>query len=302
MSGGFQLTWEEIVCGLIIVLPFAVAAVLLGRVRKKPIRAADLWTPCWRGIHPLFLCIYRGFVFVFMSVWVLRFALADGISSFFFYTQWTFTLVIVYFAIATCISINGCWTYSKESSKIAEESDRFLNSDLESNNNNPSILDNSESKIGKDRKEAGFWGYSMQIIYQISGGAVFLTDIVFWGLLVPFFYSGTSIDLMTDGMHSLNALFLLIDTALNCMNFPWYRMAYFVFWSSAYIVFQWVSHACGLSWWPYPFLELATPWAPMWYLAMALVHIPCYYIYWMIVKAKNNYFPRFFPHSYVKLI
>lgn len=31
--------------------------------------------------------------------------------------------------------------------------------------------------------------------------------------------------------------------------FPWFRMAYFVLWSSIYVAFQWILHACGFSWW-----------------------------------------------------
>ncbi|ONM25803.1 hypothetical protein ZEAMMB73_Zm00001d007080 [Zea mays] len=94
-----------------------------------------------------------------------------------------------------------------------------------------------------------------------------LTDVTFWGLLVPFFYRDKfGLALVTDGMHSLNAVFLLIDTVLNNMPFPWYRMAFFVFWSCAYVTFQWVLHACGsLSWWPYPFLDLSSSGAPIWY-------------------------------------
>ncbi|BAF22431.2 Os07g0658100 [Oryza sativa Japonica Group] len=52
--------------------------------------------------------------------------------------------------------------------------------------------------------------------------------------------------------------------------------------------------------WPYPFLDLSSSGAPLWYLAMAIVHIPCFFLYWSIVKAKQTYFPRLFPHAYVR--
>lgn len=290
-------------CGLIIGVPVAVAAVLLVKVPKEPLRAYDLWAPCWSGVHPVWLFLYRGSVFVFMTIWFLRLVVASGISDLFFYTQWTFALVTIYFAIATCISGRGCWINFKEGSRRTEEADEFLDSDLETNRtkiDDGIVMGAYDKTTGKERR-AGIWGYVMLIVYQTSAGAAVLTDLTFWGLLVPFFYYDSfTLKDVTDGMHSLNLLFLLVDTSLNRMNFPWYGIIYFAFWSGAYITFQWVSHACGVSWWPYPFLKLDTPWAPLWYLALALVHVPCFLIYWIIVKAKDKYLPRFFPYAYEK--
>ncbi|THU55943.1 hypothetical protein C4D60_Mb11t11970 [Musa balbisiana] len=130
---------------------------------------------------------------------------------------------------------------------------------------------------------------------QTSAGAVALTDIVFWGLLVPFLsVEHFKLDLLMGCMHSLNFVFLLLDTALNSLPFPWFRMAYFVLWSCIYVIFQWILHACGFSWWPYRFLELSTPWAPLWYFCLALLHVPCYGLYSLLVTAKNTLFPKFF--------
>lgn len=38
------------------------------------------------------------------------------------------------------------------------------------------------------------------------------------------------------------------------------------------------------------------------YLGMAIAHIPCFFLYWFIVKAKHTYFPRMFPHAYIRTI
>lgn len=219
-------------------------------------------------------------------------------------------MVTIYFAFATAISAHGCWVFSKKSSRKADESHRFLNDDVENRSLSTSVSvetkKNETNKLSSyyeqivNEKRAGFWGRCMQIIYQTSAGATMLTDVTFWGLLVPFFYRDKfGLALVTDGMHSLNAVFLLIDTVLNNMPFPWYQMAFFVFWSCAYVTFQWVLHACGgLSWWPYPFLDLSSSGAPLWYFGMAIAHIPCFFLYWLIVKAKHTYFPRMFPHTY----
>ncbi|KAK8654415.1 hypothetical protein V6N13_128383 [Hibiscus sabdariffa] len=130
------------------------------------------------------------------------------------------------------------------------------------------------------QRRAGFWGYLMQTIYQTCAGAVILTDLVFWLVIVPFLSnSHLGLNMLMGCMHTVNAVFLILDTLLNSL---------------------WVLHACGFTWWPYPFLELNTPWAPLWYFVLALVHIPCYAIYALIVEAKNSIFPRLFPHDFVR--
>ncbi|KAF5187534.1 transmembrane protein, partial [Thalictrum thalictroides] len=224
---------------------------------------------------------------------------------------WTFTLVIVYFALGSIISAHGCWKYLKTPVGESEERNGFLRKESDENQSTTTFTSNTnESKNvapqyhdeeDKVKQKAGFWGYLMLIMYQTCAGASMLTDIVFWGLLLPF-QSGEefSLTLLLGCMHGLNLLFLLLDTALNNLPFPWFRMTYFIFWSCTYIVFQWTIHACDLFPWPYAFLELSTPWAPMWYLAIALIHIPCYGFYVLVVKSKISLFSKVFPRSYLR--
>ncbi|KAL6841838.1 hypothetical protein ACP4OV_028350 [Aristida adscensionis] len=256
-GAAYWLRWEVFVCGALIALPTAAAAALLPRLRRgaAPLRGTDLWVPCWARLHPGWLLGYRAFALAAGVALLARLLVAHGPTVFYFYTQWTFLLVTIYFAFATAISAHGCWVYSKKSLRQPDESHGFLDGDVE--NRDPTSTSGERKKDESNQtvnyyeqivneKRAGFWGRCMQIIYQTSAGATMLTDLTFWGLLVPFFYRDKfGLALVTDGMHSLNAIFLLIDTALNNMPFPWYRMAFFVFWSCAYVTFQWVLHACG---------------------------------------------------------
>ncbi|XP_041994377.1 uncharacterized protein LOC121744784 isoform X3 [Salvia splendens] len=98
--------------------------------------------------------------------------------------RWTFVLVLVYFGIATLVSIRGC------TKPVENESDEKL----------------------------GFLEHLMQIIYQTSAGAVMLTDIVFWCLLLPFMLGESfQLTLLIGSMHSVNAVFLILESALNRM-------------------------------------------------------------------------------------
>ncbi|KAJ6823907.1 uncharacterized protein M6B38_128110 [Iris pallida] len=309
MAADDWLRWPVLACAAIVLaLPAAATAVLLRRrsAEDARLRPSDLWTSCWRCVSPRWLLAYRALVVVVMPSLLVREVLSDGVFSFFFYTQWTFVLVIIYFVIATLISAHGCWIYSKQEGIGNEEVNGLLKHDIEDNGpgtltlkiNNETARLPSENDREVNERRAGSLGYVMQIVYQTCGGAVLLTDIVFWCLLVPTSADHFSVNLIAACMHSLNAVFLLLETALNNLPFPLFRMIYFVYWSFIYVIFQWVLHACGFTWWPYPFMELATPWAPLWYIAIALVHIPCYGSYWLIAKAKNTFFPKFFPHSY----
>lgn len=303
----YWLQWQVPVCALILVIPLAVAIRLILRSTIVPFNGSDLWMPCWRNLHPLFLLAYRFTVFLSMSWMLCRMVLVHGFFAFYFYTQWTFTLVIIYFAIATVMSAHGCWAYWKRHIEN-EERGPFLKANYEEDKTtNTNSRTTSSVKLERNHeqelieKKARIWGYPMQAIYQTCAGAVMLTDIVFWCILVPFLTGENfHVTLLMGFMHSLNAAFLLLDTALNSMPFPRFRLAYFVVWSCAYVIFQWVLHACGFSWWPYPFLELATPWAPLWYLCLALVHLPCFGIYALIVYIKNLVFPKWFPSAYIK--
>lgn len=149
-----------------------------------------------------------------------------------------------------------------------------------------------------NRNTAGVWGYIIQILFQTCAGAAMLTDLVFWLVIYPFMTSKDfRLDIFTVGMHSVNAVLLLGETSLNCMSFPVFRFAYFILWTATFVIFQWIVHAVVSLWWPYPFLDLSSPYAPLWYLAVGIMHIPCYGFFALIVKLKHLWLSRLFSGS-----
>ncbi|XP_078436135.1 protein rolling protein isoform X2 [Wolffia australiana] len=293
--------WQVPVCAMIIFIPAVVAAVLAYRKKEIRPRAANLWCPCWRRFPAVWLLCFRGFFFISMACALSLMIRAHGLSSFYFYTQWTFSLVIFYFALGTVISAHGWWASFKRANHRREERTGCLENlmDLEGVRS-ANVL--QETDFDEKCKKVGFWGCTLQVVYQTCAGAVMMTDVVFWCLIVPFMSNEHfTLNLLMGSMHSLNLFFLLLDTALNSMPFTWFGMSYFVLWSSIYVIFQWILHACGFQWWPYPFLKLDTPWAPLWYFCMALVHVPCYFFYYGVVRAKDRFFSKWFPGSYISL-
>lgn len=311
----YWLQWPSLVCEFIVLVSIVVAFAVLfkwerlrnpveeeHRKRGGKVYDDELWRSCWKTISPLGLLVCRGILFLLMAGLLASDLLVNGLGVLYFYTEWTFTLVTIYFGLATIISMKGCSQWSKHgSNREHHERTDFLTMDREQGatetsgenlNGNPVTLQ-SYDEWQENRKKAGFWGFIMQILFQTCAGAVMLTDIVFWFILVPFLSSKHfRLKLLIGCMHSVNAFSLLIDTALNNMHFTWFRGAYFLLWTTVYIIFQWILHACGFTWWPYPFLELAKPLAPLWYFGLALLCIICYGIFALLIELKGRLFPK----------
>ncbi|KAL2344355.1 hypothetical protein Fmac_005640 [Flemingia macrophylla] len=292
----YWLNWRFFFCALWILVSMALAFFLIfkyegfnrstssggenqGEEEETGLVYADeAWNTCLRGIDPSWLLIYRIICFIVLLALIIASVAADGGVIFYFYTQWTFTLVTIYFGFGSYFSLYGC---SIKPSKYG------------SNTVNGTSLDQEYT-----RKIAGLWGYIFQIIFQTCAGAVMLTDSVFWCIIYPSLMSKDyGVDFLIFCMHTLNALFLLGDTSLNCMRFPMFRFAYFVLWTAIFVIFQWIIHVCVALWWPYPFLDLKSPYAPLWYLAVALMHFPCYGLFALIVRMKHLWLSRSFPGS-----
>ncbi|KAH8493032.1 hypothetical protein H0E87_022335 [Populus deltoides] len=186
----------------------------------------ETWRPCLKGIHPAWLLVFRLFAFIVLSVLLAIAVLMDGGSIFYYYTQWTFTSVTIYFGLGSLLSMRGCYQYHKrvggdrvDNVEADAEQGCCVTSALGKGSNTSMAMESSNShEILDVRQPAGKWAFIFQIIFQMNAGAVMLTDSVFWFVLVPFLASKDyHLNALIISMHSLNAIFLLGDTALNCL-------------------------------------------------------------------------------------
>ncbi|KAF8005942.1 hypothetical protein BT93_K0275 [Corymbia citriodora subsp. variegata] len=218
----------------------------------------ETWTPCLKGIHPAWLLAFRVIAFFLLLGMLCVTALIDGASIYYYYTQWTSTLVTIYFGLGSLLSAYGCYRHSNKLSEfdnagIDPEKANFAAPRLRASSGMASTSKSSAPPSEAVREAAGFFGYSFQIIFQMNAGAVMLTDSIFWFIIVPF---------------------LAVNNYKLRFPFPLFRIAYFFLWTIIYVIFQWVVHACFTIWWPYPFLDLSSPYAPLWYFSVALMHFP----------------------------
>ncbi|RZC52987.1 hypothetical protein C5167_047318 [Papaver somniferum] len=191
----------------------------------------QLWTSCWRNLNPVWLLVTRFLSFVIMArvlAWDIQ---LHGKTVFLYYTKWTFALVVFYFALGTIASAQGCLVNSRKPVNQNNGKNSSVKTSMaESSNKSKTTINFSANKVRATVKVqsyheqdsikeiAGFWGYLMQTVYQTCAGAVILTDTIFWFLIVPSLaVAGVEMNLLMGCMHSLNAVFLLIDTALNSL-------------------------------------------------------------------------------------
>ncbi|KAE8688325.1 ATP-citrate lyase A-1 [Hibiscus syriacus] len=307
-TSNYWLNWRFFVCALFILFYLVVATILIlkfeggrksnprGRDNQKVapevVYKEEAWNTCLESIHPAWLLCFRMFAFITLLTLLVINVFIDGMSIFFFYTQWTFTLVTTYFMFGCVISIYGC---QKHWAQARRGSVNGVSLDTEQGTN--------ESGHSEDRKIAGGWIYAFQIMYQASAGASMLTDLVFWIILFPYLRSipyGVDLVLIVC-MHSVNAVFLLCDSFELLGEFCLCLVLMVTSHFDIFVIFQWLVHAYYNLWWPYPFLDLTPFYAPFWYLAVGMMHLPCYCAFALLVKFKESLLSRLFPESYRKV-
>ncbi|KAG9152308.1 hypothetical protein Leryth_025252 [Lithospermum erythrorhizon] len=285
----YWLNWRVFICAL--------------WERSSRLNDDDAWKPCLKEIHPIWLMSFRIVALCLLLVAVSFDIALHGLELFHYYTQWTLTL------FGSVISINGCIKHHKTSSGsndrlvLGEEQGLSVHL-IHGGNVNDTQRITVECKQGKNVVPgyASSWIYSFQVLFQMTAGAVMITDLVYWSVMFPFLtIRDYELNSLTVISHSLNGILLLGDTALNSLKFPWFRISYFILLTGAYVVFEWSTHACTNLWWPYPFLDLSVSYAPLWYLLVLCLHFPCYGIFAVLVKTKEYLLSRWFPESYEPL-
>ena len=100
----YWLNWRVLVCVIwvllsaifssLIILKYEVSRKATGNDDKEEKKETlstlyedEIWRPCLKGIHPVWLLGFRVFAFVVLLVLLILTATADGGSIFYFYTQ-----------------------------------------------------------------------------------------------------------------------------------------------------------------------------------------------------------------------
>ncbi|CAN0924515.1 hypothetical protein LINGRAHAP2_LOCUS34231, partial [Linum grandiflorum] len=168
--------------------------------------------------------------------------------------------------LGSLLSVYGCYKLHRQRSRLNHQI-----RDSEQGLNAPLITDETADvheirKRPADGEEVYVHEVpTMYYIFQICAGSVMYTDSIYWIIIFPFLtIQDYTLNFITVDMHSINAVLLIGDMAMNSLPFPWFRISYFILWTGTFALFQWAVHACENIWWPYPFFDLASPYAPLW--------------------------------------
>ncbi|XP_060175291.1 uncharacterized protein LOC132606008 isoform X2 [Lycium barbarum] len=310
----YWLNWRFLLCAIFILAAMLVSVLIIWKYegssksrshRRDGQKKDDVWKTCYKAIHPNWLLAYRLIAFALLLSLLVADVVLHGVRILYFYTQWTFTLVTVYFGLGSSLSIRGCLQSHKGGNGVSADGVDAERGTYTAPVENASELVVSNGLNCHDephiREAADPWGLAFQIIFQMTAGAVVLTDCVFWLLIYPFLTDRNyRLHFLAVCMHSVNAICLLGDVFINCLRFPFFRIAYFVLWTCVFVIFQWILHIFVSLRWPYPFLDLSSQYAPLWYFAVGILHLPCYGIFAILMRIKKFWLSRLF-HSLVEM-
>lgn len=316
----YWLNWRVLPCAIWVFASFVFALWMiwkyeikdrLGHSRqetqqdKNKLRICQAWRPCLRQIHPIWLLAFRVCAFGLMLASLIVKALVNGASMFYYYTQWTFTLLTIYFACGSAVSIYGVFLCNR--TRTEGPNAHLIENGMEEGQHVPllcgkpsNLIEGNIVSSSKDQSisstAANIWSYIFEVLFQINAGAVVLTDCTYWFVIFPFLtIEDYNFSFMTINMHTLNLVLLLGEIALNSLTLPKFRISFFFLWTGIYVIFQWIVHAFVPMGWPYPFLDLSAPYSPLWYILMGLIQIPCYGISMLIIKLKHKLILKWFP-------
>ncbi|PIN09772.1 hypothetical protein CDL12_17652 [Handroanthus impetiginosus] len=187
----YWLNWRFLLCAIWIFIAMVFAALTIWRYegnnksRNRPngnqqepkgcLYKGESWGTCSKSIHPVWLLAYRIVAFCVLLSLITAEAFVHGVIIFFFYTQWTFTLLTIYFGLGSSLSIYG---YLHRGQELDLETDHCVGTDAERGSYvAPTLGENAEipstnrslnHNDDPNSRAPSAWEYALQIIFQVS--------------------------------------------------------------------------------------------------------------------------------------
>lgn len=174
-----------------------------------------------------------------------------------FYTSWNFIAQGTYFAVAAA---------------------RTRQAQLRARDGYAALLEPASSPPAAATSSRGRKWISLDLVLDVCLATSILISVVVWTILYPYAVKlhrpESVLNLVSYCQHALNVVVLQIDFFCTRHHVSLQALPLMVAWTSIYTVFTWVLHGTiAKGFWPYPFLELDTPYAPLWYGGLLAAHV-----------------------------
>ncbi|CAI5742357.1 unnamed protein product [Hyaloperonospora brassicae] len=200
-----------------------------------------------------------------------------------FYTSWNFILQGVYFFRAARSTRRRLQRQRDE--RVASY-EALIDGD-----------DGGADSVFTDRRrmtrDSGQEWIDLELILDVCLAASLLICTVVWTVLYPYARKAGHPEMILNGVsycqHGANVLLLQIDFFATKHFVSKDALPLVMGWPSVYAVFAWIVHGTvAKGFWPYPFLELNTPWAPFWYGGLLAAHIVALMLVMLLSKVKHK--------------
>ncbi|XP_061955218.1 uncharacterized protein LOC133677272 isoform X5 [Populus nigra] len=201
----YWLNWRVLLCAIWVFTPMVVAFFLIrkyeclgsckGKTQQEVAHSLcgnQPWRSCLNQIHPIWLLAYRLLSFSLLLPILIAKVSRNGFVMFYYYTQWTFTSVTIYFGFGSLLSIYGCYLYHKTGfyePHVGRDTEQGYYMPLP-HGDRANELEKRKSSEPPEQihssQAASICCYLFQVIFQMTAGAVMLTDSIYWIIIFPF--------------------------------------------------------------------------------------------------------------------
>ncbi|TMW62734.1 hypothetical protein Poli38472_005352 [Pythium oligandrum] len=227
------------------------------------------------------LLAYRALATVFYVVVQLYDIYRTSWRCLAFYTSWNFIAQGSYFACAA-LRTRKLWKRSMdpqgEYTALRDESMSFLR---------------TNTFVGATRRS---W-LRLDLVLDVCLATSLLIGVVVWTILYPYAQDIGHPELILNGVsycqHVINIVLLQLDFVSTRHTVVLDALPFLIAWPTIYCVFTWIVHGTiKRGFWPYPFLKLDTPWAPLWYGGLLFAHLVAFLVMLYLSKVKTAYRER----------
>lgn len=286
---GFVLSWETVVVATEIITALSTSLFLLYRKAKIDRNAPPASVSCSSSTtitaagSPIMqacgfcsldaLLSFRLAALAFYVVVQLYDIYRTRLACLLFYTSWNFIAQGVYFGIAAARTL--------QVRRLQQGSRRGY----------APLLDETRSTGAATGSHHGW--IRLELALDVCLATSILISVIVWTILYPYavkmHYPEKFLNWVSYSQHALNVVFLQVDFLSTRHAVSLRALPLLIAWPSVYSVFTWILHGTvAKGFWPYPFMEVNTPYAPLWYVGLLVAHTLGFAIVYAISRCKAS--------------